>query len=156
MKARYIQCNSYRNKIENCAIRRTLTAEVWRTQGCVLVIRLGPAGQSRAGFVERCAGREDVWPDLTVTGRIKDGESGKDYVWPLNWEDLEGKKKMRRPQERKRQWGFMRTWAGSHWARKLEIKVEVGLESKILHLQMSWAFIASTEISGTCVHVIIY
>lgn len=95
---------------------RTLTAEVWRTQGWVSIKRLGPAGQPGAGFVNQCGGR-DVWKAATETwlwkwltewGRGTQGET----VWALIWEGLKGKERIRSSQERKRGWAFLRLWAG--------------------------------------------
>lgn len=88
---------------------RALTAEVSRTQGWISMKRLRPAGQPGAGFVNQCGGRGDVWKavsnrrlTLKVTHRVRDRESERNYGWALNFETLEGNKRIRRPQERKK------------------------------------------------------
>lgn len=106
---------------DSCAVQRTATAEVWRTQGWVSMKRLGPVEQPWAGSVNWCGGRGDVWKavgnrSLTLHSdcRARDKESGRACGWALNWEDLERKKRIRTSQERKRGWGFLTLWSRSH------------------------------------------
>lgn len=80
-----------------------------KNTGLISMKRLESGGHPGAGFVNQCGGRGDVWKavcnrrlTLNVTQRVRGRESERNYGWALNWEGLEGKKRIRSSQERKK------------------------------------------------------